>query len=150
MGLRMWEVAVEGRALSQQVQAVQGEMLLAVEGVLAERCSLVEEEVEVMSLVSWAAMEEVLKGCFAQEVEAARGRDLGVEVVHLKARGCLQREAARRTFLPQVDLRPALASSAAVEAGEAQRQHQIVLVLGSAVQEVGSQTCQHLRWEEVL
>jgi hypothetical protein len=88
--LRMWEAVVEGRVLCQQVQAVQDEMLLAVEGaVLAEHCSLVVEEGEVMCRASSVVREEAPTGCFAKEAEVGQGRDSEVEAVHLKALGCL-------------------------------------------------------------
>lgn len=59
--------------------------MLAGEGVgLAEHCSLAVEEVEAMSLDSWAAVGEAPMGCSAQGAEVERDRDLEVEGARLK------------------------------------------------------------------
>lgn len=150
VGLRMWEVMGEELARRPLVQAVQGEMMLAVvEEVLAEHCSLEVEEVEVMFLASWVAVEEALRACFAQAAAVGLVRDLEVEEVLLKARDCLRMEVVHQTCLPQAGLLPALVSLAAEEAA-ALMQHQIALLRGSVAQEAGWRTCRHLQWAEVL
>lgn len=58
--------------------------------------------------------------------------------------------AVRQTCLPRADLPPALESSVVEEAVLAQKQHRIVLALGSVVEAAGSQTCRHLQSEEAL
>lgn len=78
-----------GQVRKQQAQAGQGERMSGVkEVVLAERCSLEVEEVEVMCLASSAAMEEAPKGCCVQEAEVGQGRGSVVEEVHLRVLGC--------------------------------------------------------------
>lgn len=92
VGLKTSGAMVEGLALRHQEQAEQGEMLLAVvaEGP-GEHCSQEVEEVGEKFLAFSAAMEEeALKACCAQAVGVGQARDLEeVEVVRLKARGCL-------------------------------------------------------------
>lgn len=141
---------MEEPAPKHQVQAVQGEMLLAVvEEVLAEHCSLEEVEAEVMFLASSVVVEEALQGCFEQAAEVGQVHDLEVEVVRLTVRGCQRTEVGLQISLPQAGPLPVLASSAAEGVEEVLLQHRIVLERDSAVEEVGWRTCQHLRAEEV-
>lgn len=76
--------------LCQQVQAVQGETMLAAEEVeLVEHCSSAVVEVVVTSLASSAVEEEAPMEYSVREVEVGQGRDLEAVVAPLKVRDCL-------------------------------------------------------------
>lgn len=87
---RTKEVVGEELVRRQEGLAELDEMpMVVVEGVLAEHCSSEGAVAEVKFLVSLVVMEGAQTGCSAQEAAEGQVRDLEVEVVPQKARGCL-------------------------------------------------------------